>query len=116
MDMKDKTSIDYQIGFADSEIISFQSNDNIFFIFLKAWNEVTLRFDFKESIFFVTYTNWDISDVCESKESEHLDKALKLVYRDPPTDHPYKIFQFLDLYENIAAEVICKELVISVLK
>lgn len=112
--MTERRSIDYQIGFADSEIISFQSDKNSLLIFLKSWDEKILKFEFSNSIFFMIYNNWYISDICEMNNPKNMEKALLMVYADPPKLHPYKAFQFIDIDGDIAAEVYCTDLIISI--
>lgn len=113
-DMNVKTSVNFEIGFADSEIISFESYENSLLIFLKAWNEKLLKFKFSEYILFVILDSWNISDVCEVENSPFLDKALKIVYDQIPPQHPYKLFHFFDDDDNVVVEVCCKDLSISV--
>ena len=113
--MNEKKSVEYEIGFSDSEILSYNSQGENLIVILNAWNEKKIRFEFIDCILFLSFNNWMISDVVEfiSSESSLLRKALKLVFEDVPEEHGYTLFQFLDLDGEPAIEVGCKSILIS---
>ncbi len=112
--MADKQSIQYQIGFADSEILSYHSSNDNLILRLKCWNEKIIEFEFVDCILFLILNNWKISDVCELNDSFLMERALKKVYETIPEQHPYKVFQFLDNDDDPAVEVACTNMIISV--
>ena len=112
--MNFKKSIDFQIGFSDSQIVSFESKNDDVLVFLKAWNEKILKLEFFDSICFFIINSWNISDICQVDNTPSLEKVVKMVYEKVPLNHPYKVFQFIDNDDNIIAEVCCKKLSISI--
>ena len=78
--MGNKKSIKYEIGFSDSEIISYHSENENLIILLKCWNEKVLRIEFVDCILFFILSSWNISDICESNNSALFQKAVEKVY------------------------------------
>lgn len=111
--MKKRIPIEYDIGFADSNIVSYRSKNENVVITLKCWNEKVLELEFVESILVLITNSWNISDICEITESILLDKVLSQAYEIIPKNHEYRIFQFIDNSDNPAIEVISKQLIIS---
>lgn len=112
--MNTSSSINFEIGFSDSQIISYQSAMDGLSIYLEAWNAKILLFEFSEVIFFSNLDSWSISDVIEVNKSPNLEKAIKILYADMSQENIYRSIQFLDLYDTIALEVCCKSFCISV--
>ena len=111
--MENKKSMDYKIGFSDSEILSYHSKENNLIIFLKCWNEKILQFEFVECVLFLILNSWNISDICETTNSSLMEKALIKVYEEVPPKHDYKLFQFIDNDADPVVEVVCKNMIIS---
>lgn len=109
-----KIPVDFQIGFSDSHIVSFESGLNSILIFLKSWDEKILKLEFMDSISFIIFDSWDIADIYRLDDSPLLNQALKFVYESMPLQHPYRSFQFIDNDDNVAAEVCCKDLIITI--
>ena len=105
--------IDYPIGFADSEIIYFCSEENDLIVNIKCWNEIVLKLKFSDCILFLIFGSSDISDIVESDTSDLFKIALTKCYDGIPTNHPYRLFQFYDLSGRLTAEVGCLNLDIS---
>lgn len=95
------------IGFDDSEIVSYKSEEGNLKVYLKKWNEEILEFEFIDCILFLTFCNWSISNVVEQNHSDSFQKALQIAYENIPKDHPYKLFHFIDLDGDVAIEVAC---------
>ncbi len=108
-----KKNLDYPIGFADSEILSYCSENNNLIIYLKCWNEKILKFEFVDCILFLILNSWNISDVCEMDDSVFLERALKIVYEILPKEHDYKIFNFINNDDDPVVEIICKNMIIE---
>ncbi len=109
-----RDSVNFEIGFADGEVISYnRKNDNLI-ISVKAWNEKTILVLCKDLIGFFDKGAWDISDFCEVKsETNLLREVLNRQFEKPPKDHGYKVFQFLDIDDQVVIEVICSEIEIN---
>ena len=116
--MNDKTSINYKIGFSDSEVISYNSEKEKTIVLLKAWNEKTIKFEFIDCILFLSLENWRISDIIELKspDSSLFKRALRTTFEEIPIEHSYKLFQFLDLDDDPAIEIVCKDIIISTIE
>jgi hypothetical protein len=112
--MSKKKSIDFQIGFSDSQIISFNSKGNDLLIYLESWNAKILKFKFVDNIFFLIYNSWDIADICWVDNSPLFEKAMKIIYEEIPSRHPYRLVQFFDNDGNATAEIGCKDLFITI--
>ncbi len=111
--MIEKKSVKFQHGAADSVMVSFESFEYNLLIYLKTWNDTILKFEFCDNIFFSIYSLCYVSDFCQVNISSNMDRALSMEYEKIPLEHPYKIFQFFNLNDDIAAEIICENLVIS---
>lgn len=109
-----KKSIKYEVGFADSEILSYETNNDGLLIYLKCWNEKILHLQFVDCILFLILDSWQISDICETADSQLLDKSLQKVYEIIPDQHPYKVFQFIDNEDDPVIEIACTNIIISV--
>ena len=105
--------IKYDIGFSDSEILSYHSEKFNLIIYLQAWNEVILKIEFIDCIFFSNFRAVYISDICENPSSNSLQLALNTRYEKVPVDHGYKLYQFLDLNDDPAIEVVSKDILIT---
>jgi len=109
-----RTAIEFEVGFADSELQSYRRDGDTFVVSLVAWNKKTIRFCFADMIFVVDRGAGDISDVCEVKAaSPFLDEALRIQYEDVPDDHPYRLFQFLNMDDEPSLEVVAASVEIA---
>ncbi len=111
--MSEKKTIEYPIGFADSQLLSYSSNNDNLIVFMKCWNEEIVKFEFIECIGFLILNSWNIADVCEVKDSFLLQRALAKIYEVIPKLSEYRIFQYIDQDGEVSAEIISKNIVIS---
>jgi hypothetical protein len=87
------------IDFADSEYVSLNiTEDDVLIIYLRSWQEKTLKITFSNTLQFL-YTQEDaIQDIYEILDvSPFLEKALSKRYIKLPLDHPFKLFQIEDI-------------------
>ena len=108
-----RKSIDYKIGFENSEVLSYNSQDLSLVIYLKCWNDKVLKFEFSDCVLFLILSSWNIYDICEVDDSTLLQRSLKKVYEEVPINHEYRIIQFFDNDNDAVVEVICKNLTIT---
>lgn len=107
-------SLEYDIGFSDSEVLGYHRNGDTTTVFLRAWNEKTLVFDFHCVASFIDRGAWSIADVvCEDQETPLLREALKRLYDEAPAEHNLKHFCFFDLDDQPCIEVIAESCSIS---
>ncbi|MBN9378033.1 MAG: hypothetical protein BGO14_00925 [Chlamydiales bacterium 38-26] len=111
--MNNRKSVETKYGLADSEIVSFKSEDFNLIVYLQAWNGNILKVEFKDCIYFSNYQAGDISDICENPSSPSLQLALDHKYQNIPSDHGYKAYQFLDLDDDPVIEVVSQGIIIS---
>lgn len=100
------------IGFADSELKSFfcDFDSGVLDVKIELWNAIVISMQFSDMLFFSDHGSFFVTTLIEVKESKLLNEVLKYNYTDGqvPSNHPYKHFQFLDLYDDPRLEVICK--------
>lgn len=102
-----KKSIDTDIGVADAELVSYFRKQNSLIVKIKAWNEVVLTFTFGDFGGLSDYGLGDISQFVEEDEMTFLlERTLKNLYEKIPVESPYKIYQFLNLDDNVVLEII----------
>ncbi|MBN9378031.1 MAG: hypothetical protein BGO14_00915 [Chlamydiales bacterium 38-26] len=111
--MDNRKSLNYKIGFADSEILSYNSNNYSLFFYLQTWNGVILKIEFKEYIHFLDTVCIDVSDICENDSSSTLKKALENEFNEIPEDHGFKLYQFIDTNDEAAVEIVSKDVLIT---
>ncbi len=110
-----RDSINFEIGFSDGEVVSYNRKDDNLEISVKAWNEKTILIICKDLIGFFDKGAWDISDFCEVKsETNLLRDTLARQFEKIPEDHGYKVFQFLDTNDQAVMEIVCSEIEINV--
>lgn len=108
--MEVRKPINYGISFADSEIISYQSQDSNVLLRLRAWNSEIIEFEFVNCILFFILDSWDISEVCESSDSVLFQRALNMIYDEIPVNHNYRLFQFLNNDDDPVVEIACESI------
>jgi hypothetical protein len=109
--MNDISIIDVGESLADAELHSYTYSfkENILIINIKAWNENLIEFAFFDPISFLDrgVTSF-ITKFCRNmSESGFLKQALSVNYVEVPENHPYKWFQFMNLSDLPALEIIC---------
>ena len=107
--MDNKKTLDCHKDFCESELLKYTSDSDNLLIFLKTWNEKILKFEFKECVMFQIFNTWNIEDVYETESSELFKKAIERVYEKVPSDHGFKLYQFMD-YDEPIIEIACKNL------
>ena len=111
--MDKRKPLKYKIGFADSEILFYKSNNFSLFFYLKAWNETILKIEFKEYIYFLDTVCIDVSDIFENDSSNTLKTALDREFNEIPEDHGFKLYQFINIEDEVAIEIVSKEILIT---
>ncbi len=97
------------IDFADSEYRSCEMEDTDFTVYLNSWDGKTIRIIFHNTIQFSYKIYAVVSYVCEITEKNSvLDEALALRYEKIPNDHPYKLFQIIDIDDVPFIEVVAE--------
>ncbi len=118
MDMNiERNSIKLPVGLDDSDFISYTYalDQNSLIFIIQAWDSHVLTITFRDVIHFIDKgTHWTCL-LCElTSQSENLKEALNTTYLEVPENHPYKVYQFLDLYDEPSFEVICEKFEINV--
>jgi len=109
-----RLSIEFDIGFSDSELISYEKNENRIKVLLSAWNQKHVCIEFIDVIFFVDYGAWSFSDFCEFiGESSTMLKAIQTQYEEVTSEHSYHLYQFLDNENEPSIEVVAEQISIS---
>ena len=103
--------IDTAVGLSDSRISGYTKANGDLLVRVRAWNGQTLVFHFSEA-----HALWDggageVTSLCEeTHETALLARLLDYFYEERPTHHPYRVFQFLDLDDRPALEVVAEAL------
>ena len=109
-----RTQIHYKIGFADGEVSSYQREEHTFTVVVKAWNGDHLRIDFSDPVGICDFGVGDISDFCmEDSGSEFMRQVLSSLYEVVPASHSYFLYQFLNLDDQPALEIVATGVQIS---
>lgn len=112
-EMNDIVNIDTEEDLADSDLISYAysaKNENIT-LFIKTWNCKTLKISFSDQILFI-YDGYDFVEIfCEqkNKNNELLVKSIEKIYFKQERDHPYRLFQLVDVNYNPSIQVIATD-------
>jgi len=109
-----KLSVEYEIGFADAEILEYRKESNELTVFVQAWNETVLRVSFFDVVGLMDLGVGDIADlVIENSGSAFLNNVIQQVYENIPSVHPYTLYQFLNNDDNPAMEVVAAGIIVS---
>lgn len=106
--MGTKLPVEYEIGFADSEIMHYSVNSDDLILTLECWNAVILEIKF---IGFASVFGMNLCTVSEFFEifnSPLLDNVLKEYYNEIPKEHNYRIFKFLNPNDMTILEIVCE--------
>ena len=107
------SNINVGFSLADSELESYfySSKENKLILEINLWNEQIAIFSFTHPILHIDHYCNVITNLCEnSGKNQLIDDALKITYEIIPKDHPYKLYQFLDLDGSPCIEIIAKKL------
>ncbi|MGA8165134.1 MAG: hypothetical protein WB791_08950 [Waddliaceae bacterium] len=118
---KDLIEIDVGVGLSDSELIAYNylKRSDKLTVKLQAWDASVIEIYFNNPILFVDRGCGEITMFCEKKsESDLLKNALEENYDKGvvPNNHPYKLYQLLDLDSNSSLEIVCKGVEIQRIK
>ncbi|CCB91863.1 unknown protein [Waddlia chondrophila 2032/99] len=110
---KDLIEIDVGVGLSDSELISYfyHKTENKLVIKLQIWDASVVEICCDSPILFVDRGCGETSLFCQkTSDSDMLKRALETNYDKGiiPNNHPYKVYQILDLDDNPSIEIICK--------
>ena len=112
--MCQRHSVEFEVGFADSELISYERGASGIRVIISAWNERVICLEFTDAITMVDYGAWSFSDICEFEgDSPTMNKALRMQYDPIPSEHPYRLFQFLNEDDEPSIEVVAEKLLVS---
>ncbi|QPJ62213.1 MAG: hypothetical protein G3M70_10160 [Candidatus Nitronauta litoralis] len=108
----EKIDVKTQIGFNDSEFVSYLKKHSLFVVKIRAWNESQVTINFNDVIRVVDNDVNGISGFFEIiGDSEVLQHALSRLYENViPSNHPYKCYQFIDIDDNAALEIVCSSI------
>src|SRR5689334_18589637 len=106
--MKTK-SISSELGFADSELLSYRRDGDTLMASVKLWNERTISLVFQGAVGISDLGAGDLSDIVEAEGREpFLAAVLNRVYEGHPANHPYRHFQFISSDGDVALEVVAE--------
>lgn len=108
--MKKELSIDFEIGFADSNIQSYTIEGENLTLFLECWNSEIIEIKFLRFVSLFAMNYFQISDLQEVFESPILERALSELYEEKPKEHYLRIFKFLNSNKMTALEVVCEDI------
>lgn len=100
-------SIEFEIGFADAEFQSYERLVEDCVVSLRTWNNQRVEALFIDTVGVLDTGVVTISDIVEVFEvTPFFEKVLSQVYETPPSNHPYHLFQFLNVDGEASLEVI----------
>jgi len=108
-----KKAIFQNIDFADSEYDSCKMSDETLTIYIKSWNEKILQLVFTNTIQFSYKLGDLISEVSENTKGSFLNEALSLYYETVPSNHPFKLFQIIDISDFPFIKVVAEKVTIT---
>jgi hypothetical protein len=99
-----------EIGFADGEILGYERIGSALVVRVRAWNSKNLRVEFRDVQLMLDLMPGDISGFYRyDEETELLRKALDYAYDEPPEQHPYKHFAFMNTDGEPCLEIVAAE-------
>jgi hypothetical protein len=103
--------LDYEIGFADSEVLSLHRKSQTLVVRLQLWTARVVDVTFSDVLQVVDRAAWTISAVREATDigSSALTEAVARHYRGE-AEHGFRLFQFLDEDDEPALEVVVEQL------
>jgi len=96
------------IGFADSEILSYNVKPCCMTLFIKLWNADILEIKFLDYAASLDMGYFRIAEVQEVFESPLLERVLDEYYEIKPKEHNFKVFKFSNSDDTTALEVVCE--------
>lgn len=102
-----------EIDFADSEYKKLEMNNDNLTVLISSWDEKNIKITFFNVVQF-TYRAGDvIKGLFQVTETSNLNDALSLFYDSPPANHPFKLFQIIDIYDIPFIEVIAEKATVN---
>jgi len=108
--------MDFDIDFADSNLLSYRIEGRIVTFILERWNAEILEFKFLNFASLYTMNYYRISEFKEVFESPLLDRVFKELYDEIPKEHNLKIFKFLNSNEMTVFEIVCEDISIKIVE
>ena len=109
-----RTRVRYEVGFSDGEVRYYFREEGAFTVVVEAWNGALVRVAFDDPAGVCDTGVGDISDICvEDAGSPFMSRVLGELYEVAPASHPYRLYQFLNLDEQPALEVVAAGITIS---
>jgi predicted GNAT superfamily acetyltransferase len=99
-----------EIGFADGEILGCERIGSALIVRVRAWNSKNLRVEFRNVQLVLDLMPGDISGFYRyDEDTELICKALGYAYDEPPKQHPYKHFAFMNTVDEPCLEIVAAE-------
>ena len=108
--MRAELSINFEIGFADSNILTYFMKDENLTLFLQCWNSEIVKIRFLKVVSLFSMNYFRIADLREVFESPLLERALKELYTETPNEHSLRVFKFLNSDDMTALEIVCEDI------
>jgi hypothetical protein len=109
--------IEADVGLEDSELMSYAYDKDSDFLLINVilWNSRRVEFRFGEFLVFIDKGCSEIGRIVERLgPSELMHESLRRNYpQEIPEDHPYRLFQILDIYDYPVIEVVSKSIEIN---
>lgn len=114
--MKKKLSVNFDIGFADSNIQSYIVEGENLTLFLECWNSQIIEIKFLKFVSLFAMNYFRIFDFREVFDSPILEKVLSELYEEKPKDHCLRVFRLINSDDMTALEVVCEDIHIKKIK
>jgi hypothetical protein len=102
-----RPKVECGIDFADGEVSSYERTEESFYVVVRKWDHTLLRITFEDTVAVLDHGVGDIMEFCqETSASAFLLEALARQYVEVPAEHPYVLYQFLDVDREPALEVV----------
>ena len=111
--MKKEVPVNFEIGFADSKILSYTAESKNVILILECWNGQKLKMVFSNFVEIAGTSETLLCDIEEAFESPLLEKALNDIYDEKPQVHNLKVFRLININDSIALEIVCESMTIT---
>ena len=110
---EDLVEVDVGVGLSDSELITYEyrKSDDMLKIEIRAWDASKVKIICINPILFIDRGCDAITMLCERlSHSGLLEEALEKNYDKGvvPAEHPYKLYQLMNLDDEPSIEFVCK--------
>jgi len=110
--------IEVGVGLDDAELISYQyeQSKNIGTVKIRTWNAKCIVIHFIGPILLIDRGCQAITAFGErSEQTVFFEEVLKKVYDSIPKNHPYKLYQLLDMDNTPSLEVVSEEIKLEIM-